>query len=192
MLAASYTCIRRVLLCGRFDVFVRFCSTSSVLSAQARTGTGMGTCNPTDVPEILYGCRGSSVSVLPHGAQQCTQSTMRQTQQTQALQESLMYTTPSIESHQYHEHQRSQYQPSFHSHDPYQRHLYPASYSHHHPETSNCAQVPIETLYPLQFSHDPFGRLYRSLYVCLCVRYFLVLRAIWSMVSCCVRLVVRT
>ena len=30
------------------------------------------------------------------------------------------------------------------------------------------------------------------LYVCLCDRYFLVVRAIWSMISCCVRLVVRT
>ena len=48
---------------------------------------------------------------------------------------------------------RSRY---FHGHDPYQRHLSPTLYSHHHPETRNCAQ--IETLYPLQFAHDPYLR----------------------------------
>ena len=55
--------------------------------------------------------------------------------------------SPLIESYQCHQHQHPQHQLSSHSHDPHQRHLYPASYPHQHPETSNCAQMPIETLY---------------------------------------------
>jgi hypothetical protein len=34
----------------------------------------------------------------------------------------------------------------------------------------------------------PFGRLHRSLYVCVRDLYFLVLCAIWSVISCCVGL----
>ena len=48
------------------DVRIRFCSTSSVLPAQACTGTG--TCGRTTLPGILYRCRDSSVLVFPHGS----------------------------------------------------------------------------------------------------------------------------
>lgn len=52
-----------VLLCPRFAIRVRSCSTLSVSPIQACTCT----CSPTVFPGTLYICRGSSVSVLPFG-----------------------------------------------------------------------------------------------------------------------------
>jgi len=72
-------------------------------------------------------------------------------QQTQALQGSLMYAVPPMELYR-------------HRHDPYQGHLHPAPYMHH-PEATNCAQMPIEPLYPSHHAHDPYISGYHHPYV---------------------------
>ena len=109
-----------------------------------------------EIPQCRY---------YPLGAQQQIQPAVRQTQpmqHTQALQESLMYAVPLIESysHHQHQHQRHQRQPSFHTHDFHQGHLHPAPYSHPHPE-----QMPVEPLYPSQYAHDPYISGYNYSYV---------------------------
>ena len=59
--------------------------------------------------------------------------------------------------------------------------------------SANATPRPPQAQFSFLWPHSvPFGRLHRSLYVRLCDLDFLVPRAIWCMVSCCVRLVVGT
>jgi hypothetical protein len=104
------------------------------------------------------------------GAPRQTQR-MQQTQQTQVLQDSLVYAAPSMDPyqhaqhHHHHHHQRYHHQPSFDSLDSYQGHLPPAPYSHQHPDTNHCAQMPIEPLYLSQYAHGPYISEYYHPYV---------------------------
>ena len=102
-----------------------------------------------EIPQPQYYHLGAQQQIHPAVQQ------MQRMQQTQGLQGSMMYAVPSIEPRQHYQH-RYQHQLSFQSYDPYYGHLYPASNSHQHSETSNCAQMPIELVYPPQYTHDPY------------------------------------
>ena len=117
--------------------------------------------NPTHVTRLLSPCITEHNKI--HPAVQQTQR-MQLTQQTQALQVSYIYAVPSIESYQHHQH-RYQHQLFFHSHGPYHDHLHPTSFSDQPPETSNCAQIPIEPLYLPQYAHGPCMCGYHHTYV---------------------------
>ena len=152
----------RVLHCGRFDMCVRFCSaSSSLLPAQACTRHRQPPCSPRNPMEML---RSPGLGI--------SRATTRTNVTWLRLRTHIIAPRQEF-AHKY----QSRLCALFNS---LTIRIYLAL-----PVNRN-ARVLLSFLWPHSV---PFGRLHRSLYVRLCDRDFLVSRAIWCMVSCCVRLV---
>ena len=108
---ASYGCIRRVLLCPQIGVWSVPAQPHRYHRHKPAPYLHLHRC-PSDSSLSVYSLGDTTTDATRY-------ATNSQTQQTRALQGSLMYAVPSNESYQHYQ-DRYQDRPSFHSHNPYQ------------------------------------------------------------------------